>query len=99
MLAESAHHKATLFATSRILQETVHKSLFRFTAPLSLAICNLHQILIHAFDGQGFRFSKCEALFLLGFESHVASVTIFVIYGFQSTVVQAADLSQGFGDC
>lgn len=96
MLTKRAHHEAALLAASRILQQTVYKTLLRLAAPLALAVCNFHQVLVHSFDRQRFGLPEREALLLLGFECNVSSVAVLVVDRLERPVVQAADLPEGF---
>lgn len=97
MLTESANNETTFLPASRILKEPIDQSLFGFAAALALAICYLHEALIHPFDCERFGLPESKALLLLGLESHITSIAVLVVDGLQGPVVESAYLPQCFG--
>lgn len=90
MLAQGAHHEAAFFATSSILKESIDNSLFGLATPMTLAVGDFHEGLIHSFNCKGFRLSQSKGLFLLNLERHVSCISILVVDCFQSSVVESA---------
>lgn len=98
MLAKCTHDEPALLSTPGVLEQSINNALFGLCTALSLGAGNFDQRLIHTLDRERLWLSQSETLFLFCFKCHVSGIAMLIIDGFQRSIVQAADLLEGFGD-